>query len=106
MEFPLALLAAVAAEMGMVGLGHANGGDWLDEGEVLPVEKMQQDMKDQEEWKKKKKSGGGQETQDPSDNEVRYFLRQPFIDICWYNSFFGRRNLLLALDKDSSVLVG
>ena len=58
-EFPVALLAAVAAEMGMVGLGDVNGGDWLDEGEVLAVEKMQQDMIDWEEWKQKKKVRNG-----------------------------------------------
>ena len=74
-EFPIALLAAVAAEMGMVGLGDANGGDWLDEGEVLTVERMQRDMIEWEEWKQKKKLLDGQETQDSSENEVRCFLR-------------------------------
>ena len=61
-EFPIALLAAVAAEMGMVGFGDANGGDWLDEGEVLTVERMQRDMIEWEEWKQKKKLLDGQET--------------------------------------------
>ena len=59
---PVALLAAVAAEMGMVFLGDANGGDWLDEGEVLTVERMQRDMIEWEEWKQKKKLLDGQET--------------------------------------------
>ena len=81
-EFPIALSAAVAAEMGMVGLGDANRGDWLDEGEVLTVERMQRDMIEWEEWKQKKKLLDGQETQDSSENEVRCFLRQLFFVIC------------------------
>jgi hypothetical protein len=39
-EFPVALLSAVAAEMGMLGLGNGKRGAGLDDGEILTVQTM------------------------------------------------------------------
>lgn len=51
-EFPVALLSAVAAEMGMVGLGSGKGGAGLDDGEILTVQAMNEEKQDFKKWKR------------------------------------------------------
>lgn len=48
-ESPVALLSAVAAEMGMLGLGSGKGGAGLDDGEILTVQTMDEECNEFEE---------------------------------------------------------
>jgi len=50
--FPVALLSAVAAEMGMLGLGNGKGGAGLDDGEILTVQTMDEECNEFEEKKR------------------------------------------------------
>lgn len=51
-EFPVALLSAIAAEMGMVGLGSGIGGAGLGDGETLTVRMIDEERNEWEEEKR------------------------------------------------------
>jgi len=66
-EFPVALLSAVAAEMGMVGLGSGIGGAGLDDGEILTVQMMDEERN---EWEEEKRADNERERSEDDQSET------------------------------------
>lgn len=72
-EFPVALLSAVAAEMGMLGLGNGKGGAGLDDGEILTVQTMDEECN---EFEEKKRASRERERSDEDQSQTNTRIRE------------------------------